>query len=233
MGKLLLSVAALALVLTACDDGKIYDEVSVDDNSRGRSVVMNATISGCSDYAGDSRYSVALAAFRKGDGYAVVSKPLSDGTESVVLSNVPSDATSVEVCLINRLRERIFTYSSIALDEAGSTEVEFNAGEVDASRFASISDKIFSESCIQCHGATGHAAAGLDLMPARAYGMLVDVPSTVIDGADRVIPDDASASTLWQAVATGISSGWSFNHSELLKSNEIDFIENWINSGAK
>lgn len=63
--------------------------------------------------------------------------------------------------------------------------------------------------------------------------MLVDVPSTVIDGADRVIPDDASASTLWQAVATGISSGWSFNHSELLKSNEIDFIENWINSGAK
>lgn len=81
--------------------------------------------------------------------------------------------------------------------------------------------------------ATGHSAASLNLTAGNAYDMLVGAPSTVVESATRVEPGNASASTLWEAVATDVSDGWAFAHRNLLVDNYIDFIEYWINSGAK
>ncbi|MDE7108999.1 MAG: hypothetical protein K2O49_03385, partial [Muribaculaceae bacterium] len=96
-----------------------------------------------------------------------------------------------------------------------------------------IETGVFATTCSQCHGATGHAAAGLDLLPEQAYAMLVGVSSTVIPDEMRVAPGDASASTLWQALATDISDAWAFSHSNLLTFEKTGFIESWINKGAE
>lgn len=222
------AVAALPL-FAACDDGKIYDEISGPDSGSGITVVMKGAVTGCSDYADNTKYSPVLAAFTADNDFAVVSKPIADGDADVTISNVPSDAATIEVCLINRLRERIFTYSKIDVTDPGA-DIIFDAGSVDVSRFASVEQGIFAKTCTQCHGATGHAAASLNLMPGNAAKMLLGVPSTVVDGEVRVVPGNASASLLWETVATQVSVDWAFNHSNLLTEKESGFIEDWINS---
>lgn len=220
---------AACVVATGCDDGKIYpSDVDLSGDS-GIRVVMTGTISGAGN-SYDAGYTLALAAFNEGNEFAVVSKTVGDGSESVELTNVSPSVSSIELCVINSLRKRILTLVSVSVVGSETDRINFDVGDIDASPFSAINREIFSTTCVQCHGATGHAAAGLDLQPDKAYEMLVNVPSTVVEGMARVSPGDASASTLWQAVATDLSSSWSFHHNNLLTSDQSAFIENWINN---
>ena len=226
--KLAFAIAA-TVIATGCDDGKIYPSDTDLSGDNGISVVMTGTISGVGN-SYDSGYTLALAAFKEGNEFAVVSKTVGDGSEAIELTNVSPSVSSIELCVINSLRKRIMTLASMALEGAPGDRVNFDVGDVDASPFSVINREIFSTTCVQCHGATGHAAAGLDLQPDLAYRMLVGVPSGVVEGEMRVKPGDANASVLWQAVATDVSSTWSFHHNNLLTPEQAGFIENWINT---
>lgn len=224
-------LAALAYALLAsCDEGKIYPVGNVVEEN-GLSVTVKGSFSGCGGY-GDSDFGIVVAAFREGDDYAVVSRPLADGSDIVVLRNVDPAVSTVEICVISRLRERVFSIASMDVDASSGTDLTFDAGELDVAPFAVISRGVFSATCTQCHGATGTSAASLDLMPDRAYAGLVNVPSSVVEGRMRVEPGDAAASTLWEAVASDVSESWRFDHSNLLTSVKCDFIREWINTGA-
>lgn len=226
-----LVIAALALWLTACDEGKIYPE-DVVAGYDGLSITVKGDFRGCSGYDG-SGYSVVVAAFKDGDNYAIVSKPVADGSDDLVLKNVDPSVKTIEVCVINRLRERVISFVSQDVNvEDGTSDIIFNAGEVDVEPFNAINHNIFATSCVQCHGATGISAASLNLTMEEAYRNLVDVPSSVIAGEMRVAPGDATASTLWQVLATDISEAWAFDHSNLLTPERSGFVEYWINSGA-
>lgn len=226
--KLAVAIAATAIA-TGCDDGKIYPSDADLSGDNGISVVMTGTITGAGN-SYESGYTLALAAFNEGNEFAVASKTVGDGSETIELTNVSPTVNSVELCVINSLRKRILTLAYVAVDGSAGDRVVFDIGDVDASPFSVINREIFSTTCVQCHGATGHAAAGLDLQPDKAYEMLVNVPSTVVDGMRRVAAGDASASTLWQAVATDVSSTWKFHHNNLLTPDQSAFIENWINN---
>jgi len=226
-------MAIMALAAVACDDGRIYDEGGMAVGSDGLMVSMRGVVSGCGDYDALPQYSVVLAAFRDGDDFAVSSKPVGDGTDDVSLSNIPCDVNTVEVCLIDRLRKRVMTFASVNAADASANTLVFNVGELDVAMYPAIQKEIFSKSCTQCHGATGHSAASLDLLPDCSFGMLVNMPSSVVEGAARVVPGNAGVSVLWQAVASDASVSWTFNHTNLLTDEKKDFIKNWINNGAK
>lgn len=219
-----------AAVFVACDEGNIYPDGKVIAGS-GMSVTVKGSFSGCGGYE-DSDFGIVVAAFRDGDDYAVVSRPVADGSDEIVLKNVDPAVSTVEICVINRLRERVFSIASMAVGAAAGADLTFEAGELDVAPFAVINRGVFSATCTQCHGATGAAAASLDLTPESAYADLVAVPSSVVEGCMRVEPGDAAASTLWQAVASDVSESWRFDHSNLLTSVKNDFIREWINSGA-
>ena len=218
------------MALTACDDGKIYPDNSTIE-STGFTLTLKGELTGCSQYDG-TNFTVALAAFEEDNDFAVVSKNLFDGTDDVTVTNVDRKVSTVEICVINKLRKRVFTLASETVDGSAANDVIFNVGEVNVSMFKAISSDIFAKTCLQCHGGTGTAAAGLDLSPEKAYADLVNVPSKVVEGEMIVAPGDASASTLWQIVATDISDTWSFDHSNLLTTDRSSFIETWINNGA-
>ena len=221
-----------AVLITACDDGDIlpaHNDLSGDD---GITVVMTGSIRGADDTLPEG-YSAVLAAFKDGDDFAIVSKPVHDGSEAVQLNNISTSASTVELCIINTLRKRILTLASIPVDATDTKRVNFDVGSIDASPFNVINTCIFAKSCTQCHGGAGQAAAGLNLTYEQAYANLVGVPSTVLDGELRVAPEDATRSTLWQAVATTVSQGWHYDHSNLLPSDQSEFIKSWINALTK
>ncbi|MDE6578053.1 MAG: hypothetical protein K2K58_07785 [Muribaculaceae bacterium] len=225
-----LLMIASASFISSCDDGNIYPASGKDSGGKGLSVVMKGNITGNDAFYGTD-YTLALAAFSEDNDFAVITKGVGQGEMEVTLSNIPAEAISVELCVINRLRERIFTLASLPLEDNTKETVSFDVGEIDASPYNVIATGVFAVSCSQCHGATGHAAAGLDLHPEEAYRMLVIVPSVIVEGEMRVKPGDASHSTLWQALATNISDSWAFSHSNLLTFEKTDFIETWINQG--
>ena len=222
----------LCLFISACDEGKIYPSDTAGDNASGFSVVTHAEISGYSDFYGED-FSLVVAAFKEGNRFAAITKVITPEEKEVVLNNIPGDASTVELCVVNRLRERIFTLSSITVAQDTHENVQFDAGNVDASPFSLIERGVFDVSCARCHGASGHSAAGLNLLPEQAYSMLVDKASSVVEGEYRVMPGNAAKSTLWEALATDISDSWAFSHTNLLSSEKTDFIEYWINKGAE
>lgn len=224
----LLGISVVALFATGCDDGKIYPDNS-GVATTGFTVTMKGELTGCDQYA-DTQYTVALAVFEDDNEFAVVSKNLNDGNDDISMTNVDRKVSTVEVCIINRLRKRVITLLSKSIDT--TEDVVFNIGELDAAPFAVICSEIFNKTCLQCHGGTETPAAGLDLNASKAYSDIVNKPSTVVEGEMIVNPGNASASTLWQVVATDISESWRFDHSNLLTSEKSSFIESWINNGA-
>lgn len=230
-GILRAALFPMVCVLAAgCDDGKIYP-AEQEVSATGLSVTVKGELDGCSQYA-DSDYAIVVAAFKADDEYAVISKPLADGTDDIVLKNIDSSVATVEICIISRLRERIFTIASMPVDASAGPDFTFDVGSLNVAPFSVIDNNIFATSCVQCHGATGTSAASLNLTKGNAYKGLVNVASTVVEGEKRVSPGDASASTLWQAVATDVSETWKFDHSNLLTTEKSGFIQEWINNGA-
>lgn len=232
MNKYLIILPALVanMLSGGCDEGKIYPDVQ-ETEANGLSVSVKGSFEGCGGYE-NSDYGIVVAAFKEGDDFAVISKPLTDGSDDIELKNIDTSVSTVEICVISRLRERIITIASMDIDPSDGPDFTFNVGELDVAPFSIINDNIFTTSCVQCHGATGVSAASLNLLAAEAYRNLVNVPSTVIDGEMRVLPGDATASTLWQIVATDISETMKFDHSNLLTPEKSGFIEEWINRGA-
>ena len=99
----------LLIGLHACDEGRIYENAVVA-TGEGRTVKMTGRISGVDKWSGD--YSVVVAGFDDESDYAIVSKVVpaseSDNDEiQLTMSGITDEVTTVELCVINKLRKRI------------------------------------------------------------------------------------------------------------------------------
>ncbi len=216
-------------LMTACDDGKIYDDGLSGPEQEGLTVELSASVTGSGSYGED--YSVAFAAFASGSDYAAVSKGVGDGDVSVSISGVPGDVATVELCLLNRLRKRVATFAGV--DVSGHEgKVVLEAGAVDAGMWTVVQREVFDRSCAQCHGGSTGAAAGLNLTAGNSYAALVGVESAMVPGARLVDPGNAAGSVLWRAVATELSDDWRFRHVGIIVPDMQNFIKDWIDIGA-
>jgi len=225
------------LTLTACDEGRIYGSESTETDA-GLVAKATGTFSGLGDWA--DGYSVALAGFKSTSEYAIISKLLpsdADGNAtSVVLSGITSDVETLEICVLNRLRQRVATLAEADVSSAVNDTVYLDAGALDVSMLGAIQIGVFDQSCTACHGADGHKAAGLDLSAGNAYSDLVRVASNKVSGAYLVEPGNAEGSVLWQVLNTDVSSSWHQNHADMLNKERsarlLTLIEDWINEGV-
>lgn len=203
---------AIVLALTACDSGNILDqEIAVQ--TTGRVVKLTATVSGLGEWDGTTN--VALAAFADGNKYAstqrVIPESTPDGeTVSITMDNLSADISTVELALTNKLRKRILTLASIRLDDFPSSTdtLRMDLGVLRLGPTDCIRRGVFDVACIQCHGANGHAAAGLDLTR--------DLPKK--DKLEAIL-QDGGASTL------------RYNHTDVLSSHfkqNLDEVKNLL-----
>ena len=236
-----MGVVAVVL-LAACDSGDIADKVYTVDE-KGYTVKMTARMSGLSEWEG-SDYTLAVAGFTSESKFALLQKALpssaEDGTPvSLVLSNLSSEVQTVELALTNSLRKRIITLASINMadyaDRSAHDTILLDLGTLDAGRFGILQTGILNRACIQCHGASGRSAAGLNLTEGHAQANLVDVPSARREGYLRVESGNAEGSLLHLILREGGENLLAHNHTEILSSQfktnleEVEeLIDNWI-----
>ena len=119
------------LALSACDDGDVMETINVE--SSGRTVKIAASVSGIENWP--SGYNVVVAGF--GDSkYADISKNIFTATaDTLVLNGIGNDVKTIEICAINRLRERIATFYENDISNNNEAEIILDAGAVQADMF--------------------------------------------------------------------------------------------------
>ena len=227
-------LAALALGLASCDEGRIYNDDTVQ-TEEGGTARFSGTISGTDTWS--QGYTLALAGFAEGNDYALISKNIeisgTDGNYDITLSGIPGEVTSIELCAIDRLRRRVATFLSADYQPQDGT-LQISPDGVDMSMSTAIQTEIFNTTCTQCHGGSGYAAAGLDLLAGDSFANLISIPSRKIPGMDRVAPGTSNESELFLILSTDLSADWNYDHSvEVVRQEKLDLIRNWIDNGAK
>lgn len=127
-------------------------------------------------------------------------------------------AVGLSACDDGKIRNDYFASESGNTDEA----IE------DLTLMDAIQRRVFSAHCIQCHGGSNHAAAGLYLTEELARQNLLDVTSEVDPTKKRVVVGNHEQSLLWQAVATDISRDWAYDHSQILTNDAVYLMATWI-----
>lgn len=224
-------------VASSCDDGLINEEyeTSVD----GQPARVQGTLSGADTWA--EGYTLALAGFEPNSEYASIIRYISRSTSGdidVVMSGIPASIASLELCVLNRIRQRIYTFAEVKREQfpTNADTIRFDFGRVRASMFEAIQGKVFTTTCANCHGASNRAAANLYLTEGRSYAALVGQPSHKVDGAHLVEPGDSAQSILHRALFTPLSreQQWHYDHtSEITDTRIQQMLDDWMEHGAQ
>jgi len=229
------SLSLLSICLTSCDDGLIYKEVAY--NTVGRSAKLEGKITGLGNWA--EGYTIAIAGFTEDDDYASISKAVqtdSEGNATVIMTNIPDEVTSVQLCVLDRLRRHVMTFYEADIEGVRDT-IRMEVGTVDASMFNAIQQSYLTTTCANCHGASNRIAAGLNLTEGNAYQAMVGVDSKKVDGKKIVDPNDSENSVLHMVLHQESVEGIGMNHFDLVSEKNaqsiLPLIDSWINNGAQ
>lgn len=226
-------ISGAGLLLAGCDEGRLYGDDVVIANEGG-SARVTTVISGMDTWT-DS-YTLAVAGFGDGNEFALISKNIeasvADGKCDVVLTGIPPEVATIELCAIDRLRRRVATFASSDFI-AGKDTLNINIPSVNLSMPRAIQQEIFNTTCIQCHGGSNYIAAGLNLTEGESFSNMISVPSAKIPDINRVQAGNSSSSVLYLILSGSSSSTWSYDHSvEVIRQEKLDLIRNWIDGGA-
>lgn len=233
-GWILLGLGILCLV--SCDEGRIYEAVPATAEG-GRTVKFTGKVTGMDTWP--SGYTVAVAGFDAKSEYALTSANVmpsqagEDGTVQVVMSGVTDEVTQIELCVINRIRERVVTFARVDCSETAEDTIRMDVGEQQVGMFQAVQQQVFDSRCASCHGGSTSAAGHLFLTAGKSYEQLVNVPSVVNPDVMRVKPADAENSFLYQVLHE--NGHVHHDHQDILSAEPVllNLIDDWINGGAK
>lgn len=223
-----------ALCLASCDEGDIIER-DEGVQTAGKVVQLTATVTGADSWS--SQYSLVLAGFAEGSSTAVVQKRLqvADGEPfATTLELTRDDISTLELCVTNRLRERVVSFYSEPAAQISGDTIRLSAGSVDVGMFKAIQDLVFTGTCARCHGLGASPAGTLTLVEGQSYEQLVGHEARLPENGLRVVPGDASQSLLHKVIHGDTEAGVRFDHANMIKEQTtIALIDNWINAGAK
>ncbi len=226
-----LGLMCLAGVLTSCDEGDIT-EAELSGATEGMVAELTADITGLDTWS--SQYTLVLAAFNSESDYAVTQKQVTDdgsGRVRVTMKLTQSNIETLELCVTNRLRQRVVSFASVDMSSASGDTLRLNAGSVDVGMYSTIQELVFNSTCARCHGLGNTPAAGLSLVTGESYDNLVNHAASKPERGTRVVPGDASNSLLHKVIHGDEAAGVSFDHSNMIKETAVvSLIDNWINS---
>lgn len=233
MKKYILILSLFIFVFTSCDEGRLYqDRLIVPEE--GCVVKLHANMGGVDTWP--DGYTVVLAGFNDDKDYSLIAKSIpNNGDVNLVMAGIGENVTSIELCVTNRIRERVYSFYTQDFSAADTDTIRVDAGTIDAGMFNVIQQGVFlGKSCVGCHGTSTTAAANLDLKKGVSYDDLVNRPSVIKPEWMRVAPGNADESMLYQILSSSISKEWGHDHSQEIESPlTLEMLKDWIDSGAK
>ena len=245
MNKILTLLWCCAVVLlSACDSGNIEEDTTTAARE-GLSIRLSGRLSGAETWS--DRYQLVLAAFDGGSDYSLVQKEipmqLLDGDSvNFVLSGIPAEAEKVQLCVVDRVRERVATFADFKLNakmfERTRDTLRFDVGRTNVSMYSVVEDQLFDNLCSKCHGNNGRAAAAMDLRKGHAYASTVGVAAHLDPTQQRIVAGHADNSWLVRVLTEGNEGLTHYKDHTLILNNERDskyftLLKDWINAGAK
>ncbi len=237
MNYKLLTIAFLAAFMTSCDDGHVDEKTYVYDND-SYNVQLTGDFSKANTWSGN--YTLALCGFGETDNYATIAKSLAsiDGKTTIKLSNIPPETKTIEIAVINILRERMATLYKYDIDNTDNVNdtIKIDVGEMNLGMYAHLNNNLFQgtkTNCSKCHSGT-NPRAGLDLSTDKAYSSIVGVASTKSPDKLLVKAGDAENSFLYKVVSIG-DENVHYSHTQLMTDEQamLDILKQWIDAGAK
>lgn len=231
-------IAFLLAFTTSCDDGHVDEKTYTYDDSDSYNVQLTGNFTKASTWSDD--FTLALCGFNETDKYATIAKSLSnvDGNTTVKLSNVPPETKTIEIAVINILRERIATLYKYDIGNADNVNdtIRIDVGELDLGMFAYINSNLFQgtkTSCSKCHSGA-NPRAGLDLTADKAYSNIVGTTSTKSPDMQLVKAGDSENSFLYKVISVG-DDNVHYSHTQLMADEQtmLDILKQWIDAGAK
>lgn len=233
MRKIFSNFAAAILTLTsitACDEGRIYPETTATTEREGLVMRLKGNITGLDTWA--DGYSVVVAAFDATSPYALITKNLTaEGQVEVTMNAIPQEATTVELCIIDRLRQRVATIEEAETNATADPRdtITLDVGTIDVGMLAQLQRNLFTPRCAGCHGLSSHAAAGIDLTEGKTYGNIVGKPSLHVSGKNIVEPGNYEESTLAQMLDTDLTATWGYDHQHAdISDTWREILKKWI-----
>lgn len=218
---------SFCMMFAACDSGDIYAEGTKKND---KTVTAQITIKGVKALPEDNK--LVLAAYYADEDVPVITQTITSESEgetiTVVLNYVPDDATRITISLLNKTWREIYTFYDGAMPEGKLVDIP--AQTVNLLTYNRIQQQLFSQ-CIQCHGASTSAAAGLFLTEGSSYPNLVSHASINSDKM-RVEPGFISQSFLVDVLDGNITLRYKHSNISSLKKEDITLLKAWIESGA-
>ena len=108
MKNYILFLSLFMFVFASCDDGRLYqDRLIVPEE--GRVVKLHVNMSGVDTWP--DGYTVVLAGFNDDKEYSLIAKSIpNNGDVDMVMAGIGEDVTSIELCVTNRIRERVYSF---------------------------------------------------------------------------------------------------------------------------
>lgn len=217
-------------VLAACDEGTIYPDNNAPTQRDGLVVKLTGHLTGTNSWA--DGYTVAVAAFDDESPYALITKNITgEGDVEMVMNAIPTEATQVELCILDRLRQRIATIAQQSTSGIGDTRdtLRMDVGTTDLGMMALLQQNVFTPRCAGCHGLSSHTAAGIDLTEGNTYGNIVGKPSKHMEGKNIVEPNDYAESVLGMMLDTDLTSSWGYDHQRAdISDTWRKILKDWI-----
>ncbi len=231
--KISFFLVAMAITITGCDSGDVYPE---DNKDEGADIDVTLRFKLTNVEAFPTNYKIVFGSFNDDISYPISSKmisaPADDEEISVSLNNIPDNATYLALYLVQEhSNSKLYPFYTYPIVGELTEDIELPLQTIDLAVFGRVQKQVFSQ-CLQCHGGSGFAAAGLYLTDDKSYSALVNV--TAKNNAEKklVAPSNILNSYLLDVLEGHVLQN---QHSSLssLKDDDIVLIEQWIKSGAK
>lgn len=225
---------------TACDDGRIEENLRESSTEEGRVVKLTGQLNGVSTW--NSAYSLAVAGYNETSNYAVISKAIPtnqpDGASiEWIMTGIVDEVKTIKLCAIDKLRRSVADFVVLTQDDwASATDdtIRMNLGTLNVGMFSAIQKEVFNAKCVSCHGQSTFAGAGLYLTEGKSYEALVNKSSERNPSFLLVQPEDPDNSFLYHVITeNGVVS---HDHMDLFSEkdeSQLELIKKWIEHGAQ
>lgn len=230
--NLLLPLWMGTALLNSCDSGDIIEKS--ENEVGGLSCSLSVDFLNTATWPVD--YQIVLGAFGEDDYPLIskgISKPAVGDTVALTLAGIPEKAKEISIALLNKSRKRVTSFQSITINDAERKSSLVTGGHVtvDLLAYNRIQNQFFAN-CVNCHGASERAAAGLFLTEGKSYNALVGVASTKEENMLLVAPGLVEQSFIIQ-VLEGKTDKVHYDHTNVSfnsESEDITLLKNWISN---